>query len=100
MMLPIFEEANDAINGDRARDYGHPLDNHTCTAEFWTTYLKRRGLLAEGKVIEADDICMMLDLQKTSRQANSPKWDNLVDKVGYIGNLAMMAQRRALESTD
>lgn len=83
----ILQEADNIVNGDRQKFYGHPSDNHGCTALMWSGYLSRRYNMK----IELDvrDVCWLNALQKISRDANAPKRDNLVDVAGYAANIEM-----------
>lgn len=91
----ILETAQTIVNGDRQADYGHPRDNHACTAALWQAYLQRRAT-ANGvdysMTIDARDVCMMNILQKISRDANRRKDDNIVDVVGYALNAKMVEE--------
>ena len=82
----ILAEAAAITDGARRDFYGHPRDNHGCTATMWTAYMHRRGLLKQGEAITAQDVCQCMILQKISRQAHQPKRDNLVDIAGYAQN--------------
>lgn len=88
----VLQEAEHVATGDRYSHYGHPLDNHGCTADFWTAYLKRRGLLVEDKWLTPEDVCFLNVLQKTSRAAHMLHRDNLVDIAGYARNVEMIWQ--------
>lgn len=88
--MNVLDEANDLVNGVRQEKYGHPSANHGATAEMWTTYLERRGLLVEGAVIDGHDVCILNILQKTSRDANVRQRDNLVDIAGFALNAEMV----------
>lgn len=89
----ILTEAREAVSGDRMRHYGHPADNHACTAAMWSAYLSRTlGLTVK---LSAEDVCMLNILQKVSREANLPKRDNLVDIVGYARNVELIQERNA-----
>lgn len=88
--LTILEEAEQVATGDRHDHYGHPLDNHSCTAEMWTSYLKRAGVLQSGKRVTGLDVAMLNVLQKCSRAANLCTRDTLVDIAGYARNVEMM----------
>lgn len=85
----ILDEAARITSQDRNRSYGHPLDNHSLTAEFWTGFLRRRGLLKDGKSLCYSDVCMLNILQKISRYANMPTRDGLVDIAGFSRNIEM-----------
>lgn len=93
--MNVLDEANELVNGVRQEKYGHPSDNHGATAEMWTTYLKRRGLLAEGAVLDGHDVCVINILQKTTRDANVRQRDNLVDIAGFALNAEMVDEAAA-----
>ncbi len=89
-MKSILEEAQEIIHGDRARDYGHPLDNHGLTAKLWNGYLD----IADD--ITPEDVCFMNMLQKMSRSQTSGiiTRDTLVDIAGYAANVEMVQDER------
>lgn len=88
----VLEEAATIVNGDRQTHYGHPLDNHGCTASLWSAWLNRRyGATLE---LTAEDVCWLMILLKASREANAPKRDNVVDTVGYAANIDMIRTER------
>lgn len=91
--MNVLQEADQIIHGDRNKTYGHPLDNHTCTAEMWSAYLSRR--LRTKIELTAEDVCWLNVLQKVSREANLSKRDNSVDVCGYVGNVEMIQEERA-----
>lgn len=81
----ILQEAEEVTKGERQHHYGHPIDNHGCTAVMWNAYIKRR--FPNGHVeLTAHDICNLMILQKVSRDANLPKRDNDIDICGYARN--------------
>ena len=87
-----LDEAQEVVNGDRQKYYGHPLDNHGNTAEFWTSYLARKhGIRIK---LAAEDVCWMMVLLKISRECNLVKRDNIVDALGYIANIEMIQKER------
>jgi hypothetical protein len=86
MSESILQEAQRIVHGTRNSDYGHPLDNHSRTAAFWSTYL--------GVAISAEDVCMLNALQKISRGMNSITHDTLVDVAGYAANIEMIQRER------
>lgn len=80
--------ADEMIHGDRQAAYGHPLDDFTATAEFWSTWLRHKyGVDIE---LEASDVPWMMSLLKHSREANGHKVDNGDDVCGYIGTDEMV----------
>lgn len=86
IMRAVFEAAARNVTSDRQEAYGLPMDNHTCTGEFWTTYLRRRGLLKPDATINGRDVCNLNNLQKLSRDAHFPTTDNQIDIAGYAAN--------------
>jgi hypothetical protein len=95
----ILDQAKQITEQDRNRYYGHPLDNHTCTAALWSSYINRKfGTKLE---LSAKDVCMLMILLKVSREANKENIDNIVDICGYARNLQMVneeATKRANEN--
>ena len=58
----INYQAEKLIFGDRNKTYGHPLDDFTTTAEFWTTWPRSRGLLSEDREFNPEDVAAMMAL--------------------------------------
>ncbi len=90
MTTSILTEAQEAVDGPRASDYGHPSENHTTTAVMFSAFLYRRhgGAVDE---IDAIDVCAFNICQKLSRLANTPDHhDSLVDICGYARNWEMI----------
>ena len=85
-----------AVYGERRESYGLPQDNHSATAELWTTYLERRGLL-NGNQLTMRDVCILNILQKVSRDANLSRPDNLTDIAGYVENAYLCAEAEKVE---
>lgn len=82
----LLASAQAIVNGDRQRDYGHPADNHGCTAALWAAYLSRKG----AGPLTMQDVCLLNILQKISRLANTPGHeDSIRDIVGYALNMTM-----------
>lgn len=91
--MSVLHEADEIINGARQSAYGHPFDNHTCTAQMWSAYLTRRaGFIVD---ITPEDVCWLNVLQKVSRQANRHKRDNIVDAIGYAACVELVELERA-----
>ena len=90
-MSDVLKEAAAAVNGERQHSYGHPADNHGCTAALWSAWISRRTGLAV--TLTAEDVCWLNVLQKASREANRAKFDNLTDTVGYVLNIEMIQRR-------
>lgn len=75
----ILQEAQRLTHGDRAKDYGHPLDDYTRTAALVSALLAHK--LREP--LEPHEAAMIQICVKLSRQVNHPKRDNMVDAAGY-----------------
>lgn len=84
--MRITEQAVATVQ-ERMVTYGHPVVNHSCTADLWGAYLSRR--LRMHVVVDGEDVCWMNVLQKISREANERNEDSLVDVIGFAINIAM-----------
>lgn len=72
---PLLKEAAQCVQTDRISQYGEPEDCFKLIAQLWSSYT--------GHEISPRQTCMMMVLVKIARDANAPKFDNLVDMVGY-----------------
>lgn len=73
----VLQEAENAVNGPRQKDYGHPLDDFTRTAGMWSAY--------KGVTFTPEDVANMMIIVKLSRLHNSPTHrDSLIDIAGYV----------------
>lgn len=93
-MPTILREAEKIVTGARRSDYGTPKQNHSCTAELWTAFYKRRGLLRKGAFLTPEDVCFANILQKVSRSANRITRDGLTDIAGYAENVEIIQNDR------
>jgi hypothetical protein len=66
--------------------YGDAVENMQYLAESWTLWLKRRGLIADGKKLSAADVAVMNALFKINREGGKHTKDgeNLTDAKGYL----------------
>lgn len=77
-------EAASSIVVDRNASYGDVRENFQRIADFWNVWLRQRGLLARGQVLEPRDVAMLNDLQKNARLVQTfDHEDSIVDKAGY-----------------
>jgi len=82
----ILEEAEEIINGDRAKAYGHPTPNHRAIASLWQAYLNNRETLGIEGDLTPEDAALMMVLLKVARLQFLPDHrDSLVDIAGYVG---------------
>ena len=88
----ILEEAARIVDGDRQADYGDPTLNHGRTAMAWTAYLMERDF--KKRPLDARDVCTMMVILKTMREAHKPKRDNLVDMAGWARNAEIVTHGR------
>ncbi len=79
-----LEKAKEIVSGSRCETYGKPIDNHSCTAALWSSWLSRK--LRTPITLTATDVCWFNILQKCSREANKHDDDNPVDVCGYAQN--------------
>tara|TARA_R100000935_G_scaffold44271_1_gene67138 strand:+ start:1698 stop:1985 length:288 start_codon:yes stop_codon:yes gene_type:complete len=78
----ILQQAEQLVNGQRAKDYGDAYENHCRIAEGWNIIL-RSALLTHGE-IKAVHVTLMMDWLKTSRILNTINHeDSWVDKAAY-----------------
>ena len=92
----MIEEATDIIETARQEAYGHPRDNHGCTAAMWSAYLSRR--LRVPVTLTPRDVCHCMSLMKISRDAHLPQRDNLVDVIGWAANVEMAEEKQPTTS--
>lgn len=77
----ILEDAIQCVTKDRNATHGEPENNFQVIADYWTTYLRSRGVAFQ---IKPHDVAVMMVLQKMSRVATSPEHsDHWVDAAGY-----------------
>ncbi len=78
----ILEEAIRCVTKDRNSTHGNPEDNFARIADYWTTYLKTRGIATN--FIKTEDVAALMILMKVSRLATSPEHrDHWIDIAGY-----------------
>ena len=94
--MSVLAEAAEVVDGPRQSDYGHPHENHGCTAALMAAYLCRK--YGRDQRFDALDVCVFNVLQKVSQLANTPDHhDSLVDICGYVRNYEMVLERFAAD---
>ena len=89
--LDVLEGAIENVCGDRHKDYGDSLVNHTRIANLWNTWITGREW--SGKPLTAYDVAMMMSLFKHARAAsNKAHADNFVDAIGYLALASEMTK--------
>lgn len=80
----ILDEASTLVNGDRRRDYDHPLPNFRRAGTLWGTLLEKYVREAQpGDPVPPRLVAHCMIAMKLSRDVFTPKRDNLVDIAGY-----------------
>jgi hypothetical protein len=79
------------VGGERAKDYGDKVENHTRIALLWNFWLTNQGMKSD---INAYDVAMMMLLLKVARLTNSPgHTDSHVDIAGYASILEEISSK-------
>lgn len=71
----VLDEAKRLVYSDRAKDYGHPLDECDRIAGFWSIILRAD--------VRPEQVPLCMIAMKISREMNARKRDNAVDIAGY-----------------
>jgi len=82
--MSILTDADEIINGERAKAYGSVKENFDTIAKFWSTWIQAR----HNTYITMDqyDVEQMMLLLKSARLASSPDhMDSRMDQAGYNG---------------
>lgn len=74
-MNDLFKDV-EAVLKQRGEDYGHFQDNFYDVARMWST--------VADTVIMADKVLLCMVCLKLAREKNNPKYDNVIDMVGYL----------------
>ena len=82
--ISILQEAEEIINGERARLYGSVTENFSRIAAGWTEII--------GKEVTAEQVGLCMVWLKIARQVNMQHRDNLVDGAGYFGTLEKLGR--------
>ena len=73
------------VTKERSDKYGHPASVYQGVARLWSAYL--------GRVVDPEDVALMMMLHKMGREMYRHNEDNLVDMHGYL-----LVYERILES--
>lgn len=88
----ILQEAQRITRGDRNADYGHPLEDWSRIAEFWT--IANQDILKPGASFDAERGLLMMILMKLSRDLFQAKRDTRVDIAGYADCMERTREER------
>jgi hypothetical protein len=83
----IFEIAKNLVAGDRQKQYGPPAQNLMDIGRIW-------GALLQIDDISPTMVALMMTGLKLAREAHAPKKDNLVDAIGYIHIVDLLANKQ------
>ena len=76
--MTILRQADEIINGDRAKDYGPATENFQRIAHLWTPIF--------GQAVTVEQVCLAMIQLKAARLCNSPDHrDSWMDIAGYVG---------------
>ena len=79
----ILKQAENLINGDRAKDYGDAFDNFGRIAAGWNAIIQE-AMKTHGYVNQ-QHVALMMDWLKTARLLNTMDHeDSWIDKCGYV----------------
>ena len=73
----ILSEAENLINGDRAKDYGDAFTNHKRIADIWSVVM--------GREVTVKEVILCMICMKMARLVHDSKSDSWVDICGYAG---------------
>ena len=72
----FLEKANKLVEGERSKDYGDKVINHTNIAKLWSAYT--------GTDIDAHDVALMMALLKIARtKLGKVSEDSYIDMAAY-----------------
>jgi len=76
--MTFLEQANELIDGPRAKDYGSASENHQRIATIWSVIL--------GIDVSPEKVAMCMVGVKLARLCNTPGHkDSWIDIAGYVG---------------
>jgi hypothetical protein len=81
-----LQVANRIVHGARQKDYGHPYEDFSKTAGYWSVLF--------GVEVKPWQVPMAMWLLKTSRLMQTPThYDSIVDVAGYTGTYELVIDR-------
>ena len=81
-----LQVANRIVNGARQKDYGHPYEDFSKTAAFWSVLF--------GVEVKPWQVAKAMALLKISRLMQTPThYDSIVDVAGYMGTYELVIDR-------
>lgn len=80
----ILEEAQELVNGDRGRAYGHPILDFTRTSKMWSVILDAD--------VSPQQVGLCMIALKLSRECNKHNRDNVLDIAGYALTVQMIEE--------
>lgn len=90
----VLDQAAAVVLKNREAQYGSPEDSFGTIAEFWTTFLRRRGVLAEGKALTSAEVAALMALLKLARIGETiDHSDSIVDLAGYAACLGELSSQ-------
>jgi len=80
LQVKLFDEVQHVLT-DRAEKRGQGKSCVKATAKAWQAYIEAKG----SRQLNADDVCNMMVIHKTIRDAKGADRDNDIDVIGYTG---------------
>lgn len=81
----LLHTAKSIVNGSRRKEYGGPEDSFQRIANYWTAFLRNKGLLDKHLVLLPQDVARMMMLLKQARLDSVPNHDDsMIDLAGYL----------------
>jgi hypothetical protein len=89
--VSILTQAEEIINGERAKDYGSTLENFGRIAKMWSAIL--------GIEVTPEQHILCMEAVKIARLCHSPAhMDSIIDMAGYAGTYEkLLKEREALK---
>lgn len=85
MITNVLHLAGAIVDGNREGTHGDPGKNLRAIADFWTAWLRARGMLANDAALDTNDVAYMMVGLKLARLAHDPTHkDSQVDACGYV----------------
>lgn len=85
MSTNVLHMAAAIVDGNREGTHGDPGKNLRAIADFWTAWLRARGLLPNDAALDTNDVAYMMVGLKLARLAHDPTHkDSQVDACGYV----------------
>lgn len=87
----ILSRASNLVTGDREKQHGNKVDNHTNIARFWSAYLQ----CIKTNELSPENVAMMMALLKVARTTlGNHNPDDYIDGSAYVGIAGEIKSRK------